>query len=196
MDRTDPRTEEYFNQVKNWREEQAGLRAILLETPLVEGFKWNSPCFSFGNGNVATIWGMKDHCALAFFKGILLKDEAGLLVAPGKNSRAMRKIIFTSTADIARLKDQLIGYVEQAIELEQAGRKVDFRQDEPLAYPEELQNRFRQNSDLQTAFEQLTPGRQRGYILHFSQPKRAETRFSRIDRWIPAILAGKGLQDR
>lgn len=195
MAQADPRVEAFFGNAKAWRDELAALRAILLDSPLSEEFKWRSPCYTFRQGNVATLWGLKESCVLGFFKGVLLKDPAGLLVAPGENSRSVRMIRVTSVAEIAALDAVLRDYVRQAIEAERAGLKVDFRKDD-LAYPEEFVDRLDADPELRSAFDALTPGRQRGYVLHFSRPKQSKTRTARIDKSAPKILAGKGLDDR
>jgi uncharacterized protein YdeI (YjbR/CyaY-like superfamily) len=195
MSETNPKVEAFFAQAKAWTDELAALRRILLDCPLSEDFKWRSPCYTFQGGNVATIWGFKDYCTLSFFKGVLLKDPKGILVPPGDNSRSVRMAKFTSLAEIAKSEDVLKAYIRDAIALEQAGLKVDFPKDD-LAPPDELVSALHEDPDLKAAFEALTPGRQRGYILHFSQPKHSSTRASRIEKATPRILGGKGMHDR
>jgi uncharacterized protein YdeI (YjbR/CyaY-like superfamily) len=195
MAAADPRIDTYFAQAGKWQAEQAALRAILLATPLAEEFKWRAPCYTFSGSNVATIWGLKDYCGLSFFKGVLLKDPKGILVAPGKNSRSVRLARFTDVAEIGARASVLKSYVLESIENEKRGLKVDFPKDD-LELPQELRDKFNQDDAFRTAFKALTPGRQRGYVLHFSQPKQSATRTSRIDRCAPRILDGKGMHDR
>ncbi|WP_265516493.1 YdeI/OmpD-associated family protein [Nitratireductor luteus] len=195
MNEVNPEIEAFFTRAKKWRGELQALRAILLDCPVTEDFKWRSPCYTFQNGNVAALWGLKEYCALAFFKGALLKDAEGLLVAPGENSRSMRKIRFSSVAEIVGMEATLKDYIHEAINVEKAGLKVKFPKDD-LELPAELMSKLDEDPDLKTAFEGLTPGRRRGYILYFSQPKQSRTRVSRIEKSTPKILGGKGLHDR
>lgn len=195
MSETNAKVEAFFSQAKTWRQELEALRAILLECPLSEDFKWRSPCYTFQGGNVATLWGFKEDCALSFFKGVLLKDPEGILVAPGENSRSVRMVRFTGVAEIADKQPVLKDYIREAIAVEKAGLKVEFRKDD-LDRPQELVERLDADPALKAAFEALTPGRQRGYLLHFSQPKQSKTRVSRIAKAAPRILDGKGLHDR
>ena len=190
-----PRVESFFAKAKNWPEELAALRAILLASPLTEEFKWRGPVYTVDGGNVAIVWGFKDFCALGFFKGVLLKDPEGILVPPGDNSRSVRMVKFTSLADIAAREAVLGDYIREAIANEKAGLKVDLPKDD-LDYPAELVDRLDGDPEFRTAFEALTPGRQRGWVLHFSQPKQSATKTSRIDKAAPRILAGKGMHDR
>lgn len=195
MSGMDPKVDAYFTKAKKWREEIETLRTILLDCPVTEEFKWRSPCYTFKKSNVVAIWGLKEHCALAFFKGVLLKDAEGVLIAPGENSRSMRMIKFTSVPEIVEMEAILKSYIHEAIEVEKAGLKVDFRNDD-LVSPDEFVDKLDENPDLKTAFEALTPGRQRGYILYFSQPKQSKTRLSRIEKCVPRIFDGRGLNDR
>jgi uncharacterized protein YdeI (YjbR/CyaY-like superfamily) len=195
MSGTNPKVDAYFSNTEKWREELETLRRILLDCPVTEEFKWRSPCYTFQKGNVVTIWGFKEYCVLSFFKGVLLKDTEGILVAPGENSRSVRMVKFTSVPEIVEMEAVLKDYVHEAIEVEKAGQKVDFRKDD-LVLPRELISKLDKNPDLRAAFEALTPGRQRGYTLYFSQPKQSRTRLSRIEKYVPRILEGKGLHDR
>jgi len=195
MSEAKAKVEAFFSQAKKWRRELEALRAILLETPVTEEFKWRSPCYTAEGGNIATVWGLKQCCALSFFKGVLLKDPEGILVAPGANSRSVRMARFTSVGDIVGLRTVLTDYIEEAVALEKAGAKVAFAKDD-LEYPRELSDRLAADPSLKTAFDRLTPGRRRGYVLHFSQPKQSKTRTSRIEKSAPRILAGKGMHDR
>lgn len=185
----------FFSEAKVWPEELRALRKILLDCGLTEEFKWRGPCYTFDGGNVAVIWGFKENVALGFFKGVLLKDPEGLLVAPGDNSRAVRMFRFTGLDQIKAIESTIRTYVREAIELEKAGAKVDLPKDD-MVYPEELLAALEEDPELQEAFEALTPGRKRGYALHFAQPKQSATRVSRIEKSRDRILAGKGLQER
>jgi uncharacterized protein YdeI (YjbR/CyaY-like superfamily) len=195
MTEPNPRVEAFFAEAKQWRDELAALRAILLRCPVTEEFKWRSPCYTYQGGNVATVWGLKDACTLSFFKGVLLKDPAGILVAPGENSRSVRVAKFTSLADIVDATATLRNYVDEAVEVERAGLKVELQNDD-LELPAELTDRLDADPALKAAFEALTPGRRRGYALYFSQPKQSRTRTTRIDKSAARILGGKGLHDR
>ncbi len=195
MTEADRRVGVFFTKLKNWREELEALRTILLSSDLKEEFKWRSPVYTFDGGNVAIVWGFKDHAALGFFKGVLLKDKAGILVAQGENSRSSRVVKFTSVAEIAAMEATLRDYIGEAIEIEKAGLKVDLPKDD-LDYPAELIDKLDADADFRGAFEALTPGRRRSWVLHFSQAKQAETRVSRIEKAAVKIFAGKGLNDR
>ncbi|MDI6838592.1 MAG: YdeI/OmpD-associated family protein [Rhizobiaceae bacterium] len=189
------RIDAFFSEAKTWPEELRALRAILLDCGLTEEFKWRGPCYTYDGGNVAVIWGFKENAALGFFKGVLLKDPEGLLVAPGDNSRAVRMFRFTGLSQIEAMETTIRSYVREAIELEKAGAKVDLPKDD-IVYPEELLAALEEDPELHEAFEALTPGRKRGYALHFAQPKQSSTRVSRIEKSRDRILAGKGLQER
>lgn len=195
MSDASPKVETFYAEATRWRQELAALRAILRDSPLSETFKWRSPCYTFEGGNVATVWGLKAACALSFFKGVLLKDPEQILVAPGENSRSVRLAKFTCLPDIVALEDVLKAYVREAIELERAGRKVAFAKDD-LPAPPELRDRMAGDPAFKAAFEALTPGRRRGYLLHFSQARQSATRAARIEKCLPRILDGKGLHDR
>ena len=195
MDCADPRIEAFFSGPSPWRQELAALRPILAGSGLTEDFKWRSPVYTFGGANVAILWGFRDHAALGFFKGVLLKDDAGLLVAPGKNSRSSRLMKFTAPDEVRQLEPAIRDFIRRAIDIEKAGRKVDLPGDD-LAYPEELIERLDGDPALRTAFAALTPGRRRGYVPHFLQAKQPATRLSRIARCAPKILAGKGFGER
>ena len=189
------RIEAFYAGAGAWKPELQALRAILLDCALTETFKWRSPCYTAEQGNVATVWGFVESCALSFFKGVLLKDPAGILVSPGANSRSVRLVRFHGLDEILAKQDLLKRYILEAIALEQAGRKVVFEKDD-LVWPEELSARLAGDPALQAAFEALTPGRRRGYLLHFSGAKQPETRQARIEKAAPRILEGKGRHDR
>lgn len=177
-----------------WPNELRELRKIVLACGLTEEVKWGAPCYTINDKNVLMVTAFKDFACISFFKGSLLDDTHQLLSKPGPSSQAAKYIRFTSTAEIHQHRDALKTYITQAIQLEQSGAKVEFKKDlEPV--PEELQAEFNNNQALKEAFYALTPGRQRGYIIHFSQPKKAATRKSRIHKYIPKILSGKGFFD-
>ena len=185
----------FIAKATKWRPELNRLRAILLDSELIEEFKWDQPCYTFQGKNVAILHGLKESCALGFFKGALLKDVHGVLTAPGPNTQAGRWIKFTSVREVAEMKSVLKAYVREAIEVEKAGLRLKLRKTSDLKFPEEFQTVLDEFPDLKTAFEALTPGRQRAYIYHFSAPKQSKTRESRVLKYIPHILKGKGLLD-
>lgn len=180
--------------VNDWREELEQLRLILLESELSEELKWGVPCYTFQNNNVVVIGAFKESCTISFFKGALLKDAEKILTKPGENTQAGRVIRFTDAREIIKMKPVLKSYISEAVEVEKANLKVEFKKN-PEPVPEEFQIKLDENPDLKTAFQALTPGRQRAYILHFSAPKQSKTRSARIERCIPQILIGKGLND-
>lgn len=193
--RMNPRVEELLSKAK-WHEERKKLREIILGCQLAETVKWGKLCYTYQNTTVVMIFGLKAYCALGFPKGSLLDDDKGILVKPGENSQAMRQIWFAGIQEIGEMEATLNEYIHKAIEVEEAGLKVDFKEKKDLKYPEELQARLVDSPALKSAFEALTPGRQRGYILHFSGAKQSRTRQSRIEKCIPKIIEGKGLNDR
>ena len=195
MSGTDPRVEAFYAEAERWREELAALRAILTATELEECWKWRSPCYTFQGGNVATVWGFRDACTLGFFKGVLLNDPEGLLEAPGENSRSSRVLKFTSLAEIEAGRARIEDFVAQSIGNEKAGRKVEMPPDD-FDLPEELAERLEADPELGAAWDGLTPGRRRGWVLHVGQAKQSATRQTRIDKAAPKILAGKGMHDR
>jgi uncharacterized protein YdeI (YjbR/CyaY-like superfamily) len=191
---TNPRVDAFLKKAKSWREEMARLRSILLDCRLTEDLKWGKPCYAFQENNVVIIQPFKERCAVMFFKGALLKDTHGVLVKPGEHSQAARQMRFAGVREIAGKESILKEYVRQAIDVEKAGLVVNFKRN-PEPVPEELQNKLDEIPALKTAFKALTPGRQRAYILYFSGAKQSETRRSRIEKWLPQILKGKGLND-
>lgn len=195
----DPRIAAFFAREAPWRAELNALRDVLLPCPVTEGFKWRGPVYMAGTapggGNVATLWRMKESCGLSFFKGVLLPDPARILEAPGANSRSVRYARFTATDQIAPLADILRAYVEEAVRNELAGRRVEMPKDD-LDMPEEMLAAFEADPELQQAFEGLTPGRRRGWILHVGGAKQSATRSARLDKARSRILAGKGMHDR
>jgi uncharacterized protein YdeI (YjbR/CyaY-like superfamily) len=196
MNKTNPKVDGYLGRAKNWQEEFEKLRMILLQCGLTEELKWGVPCYTFEKRNVVLIHGFKDYCALLFFKGALLDDPKGILIQQTKNVQAARQIRFTNVREISKLKPILKAYVSEAIEVEKAGLKVDFKKTRDFAVPEEFQNKLDKAPGLKAAFERLTPGRQRAYILYFSAPKQSKTRASRVEKYTHQILSGKGLNDQ
>lgn len=180
--------------VHRWTQELLLIRDLILSCGLTEELKWGTPCYTFNGSNVLMISAFMDYCCISFFKGALLKDEKRLLVSPGPNSQAARLFKFTNIEGITSIKTDILSYVAEAVEIEKAGRKIVFRK-EPEPRPEELLEIFASDPLLESAFDALTPGRQRGYILHFSAPKKSETRIRRIEKWIPMILNGYGIHD-
>ncbi|MDN5210512.1 YdeI/OmpD-associated family protein [Fulvivirgaceae bacterium BMA12] len=181
--------------VNNWRDELKTLRTIALQCGLTEELKWGVPCYTFQQNNVAIISAFKEYAALSFFKGSLLNDTHKLLDKPGESSQAARLIRFTNVREIIKKEAILKAYIFEAMEVEKAGLKVAFKKN-PEPIPEEFQKTMTENPEVKAAFETLTPGRQRGYIIYFSQPKQSKTRVSRIEKCIPRMLDGKGLHDR
>lgn len=181
--------------VHTWQEELKQLRRIVLEGGLQEDFKWSQPCYTFQKKNILLVTAFKDYATVAFFKGSLLKDPYQILVAPGKNSQAVRQMRFTNVATIFELEPVLKAYISEALELEKKGLKITFKKN-PEPIPEELLQKFNKDPEFKNSFEALTTGRQRGYILYFSQPKQSKTRASRIEKCLENILIGKGLHDR
>lgn len=194
MPEPDRRVGVFIDKADRWQDELKTLRVILLDTPLSETFKWRQPVYAFEGGNVAILWTFKSDCGLGFFKGALMKDLEGLLVAPGENSRAARKMSFTSVEDIRAREAAIRAYVDEAIAIERAGLKVEMPKDD-LEPPAELVDRLDADAAFREAFEGLTPGRRRGWTLHFLGAKKSETRAARIEKAAPAILSGKGMHD-
>ena len=195
MNEVTPKVAALLDQAK-WHEERKALRAILLDCPLVEEVKWNKLCYTFRNSNVAILYGLKDYCGLGFFKGALLQDPKGILCRQGQHSQAMRLIRFTDVREIVKMEPTLKAYIHNAIKVEKAGLTVDFKEKHELVYPDELRDRLKDDPAFREAFEALTPGRRRGYNLHFSAAKQSKTRAARIEKCASRILAGKGLNDR
>lgn len=190
-----PKVDQFLSKAEKWKEEFTKLRSILLECPLTEELKWGVPCYTYQNSNVVLIHGFKEYCAVLFIKGALLKDPLGLLITQTQNVQAGRQIRFTSVQEIEAVESALKTYVNEAIEIEKSGLQVDFKKNADFTIPAELQSKFDEKPSLKAAFETLTPGRQRAYILFFSEPKQAKTRELRIEKSIPSILKGKGLND-
>jgi len=193
MNKMNPKVDGYLTKAKKWQEEFKTLRRILLDCQLTEELKWRKPCYTFQKSNVVIIQGFKEFCALLFCKGALLNDPKGILKKFGW--QAARRIPFTGVREIVKMELILKAYIHEAIEVEKAGLKVNFKQN-PEPIPEEFQNKLGESPALKTAFEALTPGRQRGYILYFSGAKQSKTRESRVEKCMRRILNGKGLDDQ
>jgi uncharacterized protein YdeI (YjbR/CyaY-like superfamily) len=190
-----PKVAFFFNKAKKWHEEFEKLRMIILDCGLTEELKWGCPCYTFQKRNIVLIHGFKEYCALLFFKGALLKDAKGILIQQTKNVQAARQIRFTSVGEIVKLKPILKGYINEAVEVEKHGLKVNFKKISEFDVPEEFQNKLDENHALKSAFNALTPGRQKAYLHYFSQPKQSKTREARVEKCMHQILMGKGLND-
>lgn len=194
MSMPNPKVDEFVSRARTWRGEIQKIRSILLDLGLDEDLKWGKPCFMFEGKNIAIIQPFKAHCSLMFFKGALLEDTHGLLRSQGENTQSALRLEFTSEAQVT--KKVLKSYVTQAIAVEKAGLEVEFKAKSELELPEELTQILKKDRKLAKAFEALTPGRRRGYVLHFTAAKQSRTRTARIEKSIPQILAGKGIHDR
>ena len=190
-----PKVDGYLRKAKKWQEEFKKLRRIMLDCGLAEELKWGKPCYSFQKSNIVIIQGFKEFCALLFCKGALLNDANAILKKPGENTQAARRIPFTNVREIVEMEPVLKAYINEAIEAEKAGLKVNFKKN-PEPFPKELQNKLDEIPALKTAFDALTPGRQRAYVLFFSAPKQSKTRGSRIEKCMQQILNGRGLNDQ
>lgn len=190
-----PKVDGYFGKAGKWQEESETLRAIILGCPLKEELKWGKPCYSFQDSNVVIIQGFKESCALLFCKGALLKDPQGILEKPGENTQGAKRIRFMNVKEIVGMKTILKAYLKEAIEVEKAGLKVEYKTAAEFEIPEEFQKKLDGNPVLKGAFEGLTPGRQRAYLLHFSGAKQSKTREARVEKCAGRILEGKGLDD-
>lgn len=193
--KTNPKVGWYFEKAEQWKAESEKLRAIILDCGLTEELKWGKPCYTFEGNNIVLIHGFKNYCAILFMKGALLKDSKGILVQQTENVQGARQIRFTSMQEISKLKSAIKAYVRDAIEVEKSGVEVEYKKTSEFKVPEEFQKKLKENSALKTAFQALTPGRQRGYLLYFSAAKQSQTREARIEKCTPRILKGKGLDD-
>src|SRR6266540_2802943 len=191
-----PKADFYFSKAEKWQEEFEKLRMVCLDCGLTEELKWGKPCYTFEKNNIVLIHGFKEYCAVLFFKGALLKDGKGILVQQTENVQAARQVRFTNFREIVKMEPILKAYIYEAIEVEKAGLKVNFKKTTEFNIPEEFQNKLDEIPALKKAFGALTPGRQRGYILYFSAPKQSKTRESRIEKCMQQILNGKGLNDQ
>ena len=185
----------YFSKAKNWQEEIRKLRTIVLDCGLTEELKWGCPSYVFQKSNIVLIHVFKEYCALLFFKGALLNDANGILIQQTENVQSARQVRFTNVKEIGKLEKILKAYIYEAIEVEKAGLKVELKKTTAYTTPEEFENKLNEMPALKIAFKALTPGRQRAYLLHFSQPKQSKTRQSRVTNCMQDILNGKGLND-
>lgn len=190
-----PKVDFFFEKDSKWTKEYRQLRKIALGCGLTEELKWGCPCYTFEKGNVVLIHGFKEYCALLFFKGALLKDTKNILIQQSENVQSARQARFTNLTEIIKLKPVLKAYILEAAEIQKAGLKVELKKTKEYEIPDEFQKKLDGDSNLKKAFKALTPGRQRGYLLYFSQPKQSKTRASRIEKYTKAILDGKGLND-
>jgi len=196
MNRMNHKVEFYFSKAKKWQKEFEKLRMIILDCQLTEELKWGCPCYTFQKKNIVLMHGFKEYCALLFIKGALLNDANGILIQQTENVQAARQIRFTNVREIVEMETILKAYIYEAIEVEKAGLKVNFKKNTELIFPEEFQNKLDENPAFKTAFDTLTPGRQRAYSLYFSAPKQSKTRESRVEKCMQQILNGKGLNDQ
>lgn len=196
MGKTNPEVDAFFSKAEKWREEMERLRTIVLDCGLTEELKWYQPCYTFDGHNVAIVSKFKDYCVLSFFKGVLLNDPEGILVAPGENSQSTRQIQFTSVDEVVEMEAAIRAYVHEAVAVEKSGRQVQLKKTREYDVPEELKEKLDGDPAFKAAWEALTPGRQRGYLLHFSGAKQSSTRMSRVERHRQRILDGKGMHDR
>ncbi|PAE16158.1 hypothetical protein CHH91_11040 [Virgibacillus sp. 7505] len=191
-----PKVDVFISKAKQWKDEFINLRDIILDCELTEDFKWKHPCYTLEGKNIVLIHGFKDYCALLFHKGALLKDAQGILIQQTENVQAARQLRFKSVKEITEMKTTIKAYIQEAIEIEKAGLKVDLKEHTEYIIPEELHKKFEEVPALKTAFEALTPGRQRAYIFYFSQAKQSKTREARVEKYMQQILDGKGLNDK
>jgi len=196
MSGMNPKVDFYFSEAEKWRDELAKLRTIVLDSPLTEELKWGVPCYTFQKSNILLIHVFKEYCALLFVKGALLKDTYGVLIQQTENVQAARQVRFTNVQEIVELEPTLKAYINEAIQVEVSGLKVNYKKAEEFSIPDEFLSKLEDNPDLETAFYALTPGRQRAYLLYFSAPKQSKTREARVEKFLLQILSGKGLNDR
>jgi uncharacterized protein YdeI (YjbR/CyaY-like superfamily) len=190
-----PKVDEFINRAEKWPEEFKKLRAIVLDCQLSEEFKWGVPCYTFNNNNIVLIHGFKDYCAILFVKGALLKDPYGILIQQTENVQSARQVRFTNAKEIAEVEAILKAYIQEAVDVEKAGLKVNYKKAAEFPIADEFQKKLDEIPGLDEAFYALTPGRQRAYLLYFSDPKQSKTREARVEKYIPQILVGKGLND-
>lgn len=190
-----PKVDFFFDKASKWQKEYEKLRTIILDCGLTEELKWGNPCYTFEDNNIILIHGFKEYCAVLFFKGALLSDANKILIQQTENVQSARQVRFTNVKEIVEMEKNLKAYIYEAIEVEKAGLKVKLKKTSEFKIPEEFQNKLNKKPALKKAFEALTPGRQRAYIFHFSQPKLPKTREARVEKNIPRILDGKGLDD-
>ncbi len=195
QNKTNPKVDFFFNKAGQWQAEFKKLRTIVLDCPLTEELKWGVPCYTFEKKNIVLIHGFKEYCAILFVKGALLKDAKGILIQQTENVQSARQIRFTSVSEIAKMESILKAYINEAIEVEKAGLKVEHKKTSDFKIPKEFQTKLDEMPALKEAFYALTPGRQRAYLFYFSQPKLSKTREARVEKYIDVILDGMGLND-
>jgi len=195
MNTTNPKVDWFFDKPTPWQKEYAKLRTLILDCGLDEELKWGCPCYTFGKKNIVLIHGFKEYCAVLFFKGALLQDAEGILIQQTKNVQVPRQVRFTNVQEIVRLRSTLKAYIYEAIEVERAGLKIRLKKPSYYKIPDEFAAKLDKNAALKKAFYELTPGRQKGYIFYFSQPKLSKTRAARVEKCIRPILDGKGLDE-
>jgi uncharacterized protein YdeI (YjbR/CyaY-like superfamily) len=193
--RMNPKVDGFFRKAKKWQKEMQKLRTIVLECPLTEELKWGKPCYTFQDRNVVIIHGFKEYCALLFPKGVLLKDPKDILIQQTENVQAARQLRFTSLREIFQVQSVLKPYIKEAVAVEKAGLEVTYKKTSEFKVPEEFQSKLNESPALKAAFNALTPGRQRGYLLYFTAPKQSKTREARVEKYRQQILKGKGLND-
>jgi uncharacterized protein YdeI (YjbR/CyaY-like superfamily) len=196
MNHMNPEVDFYFIKEKKWQEELEKLRTIVLDCPLTEELKWGVPCYTFQKSNIVLLHVFKEYCAILFVKGALLQDARGILIQQTENVQAARQVRFTRVQEIVEMETILKAYIYEAIEVEKAGLKVNYKKATEFSIPDEFQNKLADNPALDTAFYALTPGRQRAYLLYFSAPKQSKTREARVEKCMEQILKGKGLNDQ
>lgn len=195
MEGMNPKVDNFLSRAQQWRKEFEKLRAIILDCGLAEELKWGNPCYTYNESNIVLMHGFKEYCALLFFKGALLSDTENILITQTENTQATRQIRFADIAEIIKLEPALKTYIYEAIETERAGLKVSLKKTSEFKIPEEFKNKLEGFPSLKNAFDALTPGRQRAYLLYFGSAKQSKTRESRIEKYMPQILEGKGLYD-
>lgn len=195
MNEMNPKVDFFFKKAKQWQAEYEKLRVIILGSGLTEELKWGCPCYTLENSNIVLIHGFKEYCAILFMKGVLMKDPEGILIQQTENVQSSRQVRFTSLQQIVEMEPILKTYINEAIQVERSGVKVPFKKATEFSMPDEFLVRMEENPDLDAAFYGLTPGRQRAYLLFFSAPKQSKTRQARVEKYIPHILEGRGLND-
>lgn len=190
-----PKVDFFFNKAKNWQQEFEQLRTIILDCGLTEELKWGCPCYTYDKKNIVLIHGFKEYCAVLFFKGALLADPKGILIQQTENVQVPRQVRFTSLKEVTKLAPVLKKYIREAVEVEKSGLKPELKKTSEFSMPEEFERILKEDATLKRAFKELTPGRQRAYLLHFSSAKQSKTRVSRIEKAIPQIMEGRGLDD-
>jgi uncharacterized protein YdeI (YjbR/CyaY-like superfamily) len=195
MNAMNPKVDGFLKKATKWRDEFEKLRKVCLDCGLTEELKWGKPCYTYQGSNIVLIHGFKEYCALLFMKGALLKDPNGILVQQTENVQAARQLRFTNVREIVEMESTLKAYIKEAIEADKADVEVSYKNTSEFVIPEEFQSRLDDSPFLKAAFNALTPGRQRGYILYFSAAKQSKTREARVEKCVQQILDGKGLND-